>query len=92
MALCAEARWGMFSPLCFRLWSPVVSQAADQGAYLPGASGVGAQAADRGTHQPGGFGPVCPGSLVTDLGVHGPGLQVCAGAASPMFTVQVLRG
>ena len=38
-----------------------------------------------------GFVPVCPGSLAADLGVHRPGLQVCAGAAYPVFTVHRLR-
>ena len=55
------------------------------------ASGVGAQAADRGLPLPGGFGLMCPGSLATDLGVHQSSLQVCAGAAFLVLTVQRLR-
>ena len=53
---------------------------------------MGSQGTDQSVHPPGVFGPVCPASWAADLGVHQPGLQVCAGAAYLMFTVQRLRG
>ena len=81
---------GIQSPV-LQEWSPVGSQAVDQCVHPPRASGVGAQATDWAVHPPGGFGSVRPGSLADDLGAHQPGLQVCAGAAYPVFIVQVLR-
>ena len=62
-----------------------------QSLVLQAWSPAGSQVVDQGTDLPGGFGPVHPGSLSADLGGPGHGLQGCAGAAYPVFTVQGLR-
>ena len=67
------------------------SLATNQRVRPLGVSGVDAQATDLGVYLPGGFGLV-PQAASPLIWVRSrPGLQVCAGAAYPVFTVQGLR-